>query len=639
MTKIRLVTHKESVANTVETLQKMGVVELTEIKDKTDLKSLEKTVFNIDHTSSRVDFTVSFLSHYERAPFLKKLFEGGRTQTTEKEMEEIMKSFYFEDVVKRTTQIIESINTSKSRLEALQEEERLLLNWTSWETPLSFPTTTEETRTLFVEGKEEDITSAEEEIADYPNYIYQRVSNICLAVTCLKGDEKALKETLTSYKLEEIKLPKRLGTVTDELERIRKSKIKNLRLLDLAKLRANRLASFLPKLRVVSDYLHWRKERNDITYQAYGTNSCLIFEGWAPKKSIDEISNRLVKLEDLSAIEEIEPEDGEEPPIEIRNNKLVAPFESVTRLYGLPGKKDLDPTPYLAGFFFIFFGICLSDAGYGLVLTGLTALILLTYKVTGATKLFIQLFMLGGISSFVTGLFFGGYFGIGPEFFPTWIANLQYFDPVANPLPVFYLALGLGVFQIVFGICLDIVRSHRTQNLKEGLLDNVPWLIFFASVILWGGSTLEIITGSENIYSSIVLLSLVMITLSSGRKYPKLWQKISMGILGLYSIVGYLSDILSYSRLLALGLATGALAFSVNLIATMAYEAVPFGGIVVMIIILIVGHSFNLAVNLLGSFIHTARLQFVEFFGKFIKGTGRNFKPFYREERNIILKK
>lgn len=323
------------------------------------------------------------------------------------------------------------------------------------------------------------------------------------------------------------------------------------------------------------------------------------------------------------------------------NPPALKPFEAVTRLYGLPTAKDLDPTPYLAGFFFIFFGICLSDVGYGVLITSFTLSLLLLFNLNPGMSSFIKLLMAGGISSIIAGVIFGGYFGIDPSLLPEFAQRLQYFDPINSPLPIFYLALILGIIQVIMGMILSILRDAQNNNLKEGLAKNIPWLLLFASLALWAGSSSDVIPAIIiPDYIWLIYTSLALIILSGAFLYKgNIFAKAFMGFLNLYNSVGYLSDVLSYSRLLALGLATSALAFSVNLIAGMAYEAVPYVGFLLMIIILVVGHIFNLVVNILAAFIHTARLQFVEFFGKFISGSGRQFKPFYREERNIFLKR
>jgi V/A-type H+-transporting ATPase subunit I len=189
----------------------------------------------------------------------------------------------------------------------------------------------------------------------------------------------------------------------------------------------------------------------------------------------------------------------------------------------------------------------------------------------------------------------------------------------------------------MFGILLHIVREAKFTSLTTGLLDHGPWFALFASLVLWGGNTTGLIPGEHTYFIWGIYASLAALVLTQGRNEKGIIKKAFMGVLSLYNSINYFSDVLSYSRLLALGLATSALAFAVNLIASMV-ASVPFVGSLLVVAVLVVGHLFNLAVNLLGAFIHSARLQFVEFFGKFITGNGKDFAPFARKERFVVLK-
>jgi V/A-type H+-transporting ATPase subunit I len=306
----------------------------------------------------------------------------------------------------------------------------------------------------------------------------------------------------------------------------------------------------------------------------------------------------------------------------------------------MPGYNDLDPTVFLAGFFFLFFGLSLTDVGYGLTLMAVSVMILTLFKVSDAVRMFAKLLLFVGFSTVLVGMLFGGYLGIEPSSLPSALRAIQVFDPIANPLPVFYLALGLGVVQVMAGMLLKIYSEARHGRLMEGVLDQGPWLLLFCLGILYLATSLDYVNilHPEQIIN-LMYVGVVLVILASGRKGDTVLQKVQSAALSLYNSIGYFSDILSYSRLLALGLATTALAFAVNLIADIVSESVPYLGPVLALIVLVIGHVFTLAVNTLGAFIHSARLQFVEFFGKFIGGTGRAFAPLSRTERYITVKK
>jgi V/A-type H+-transporting ATPase subunit I len=335
-------------------------------------------------------------------------------------------------------------------------------------------------------------------------------------------------------------------------------------------------------------------------------------------------------------VSELEPAAGEEPPVDIVNNAFIQPFEVVTRLYGMPGHRDLDPTLFLAGFFFLFFGLSLTDVGYGIFLMAVATIILTLFKVAPVVRTFAKLLLFMGLGSALVGLLFGGYLGIPPESLPSWLLAIQVFDPIGNPLPVFYLALGLGVFQVMVGMFLKIYSDYRNGELLNGILDQGPWLfVFFTAIAYLGVVTDYISFASTEQLINLIYVGLVMVVVASGRKGNTVLEKVQSAALSLYDSIGYFSDILSYSRLLALGLATTALAFAVNLIAEIV-SGTPVVGPVLAIVVLVIGHLFTLAVNTLGAFIHSARLQFVEFFGKFIAETGREFKPLKRSAEHVV---
>ncbi len=644
MEKLRLYVHKGVSTEVFNVIQKMGIVEFNEVKTDKELEKAEKTIFEFNYASSRLDFAIEFLSKYEKPKSkfagFKYAMEGGKIFAKENEIEETMQSFYFNDVIEHVENIEEKMNDTNSKLKNLEEERELLSGWTKLDIELSSQFETKTTKTIFLTGEQSEQEIIAKKLSEMQILFNKKIiENNNFILTFAKYNEKEVLKKIAEYNLEIIELPKRRGTPAEEVERIGRAIIKTEEIKSKLEKEAGDLATELRKLKLVSDRIFWKKEKHDLISQAAKKGDVLIFEGWCPKEKIEKLEDILKKETGLFAIEKIEPEEGESAPVEIQNNKLIVPFEAVTRLYGLPGNKDIDPTPLLAGFFFIFFGLSLTDVGYGLFLFSVTALALLFFRIPKGAKPLILLLMFGGISSVLVGLLFGGYFGINMEYMPSWTQAIQKFDPIANPLPVFYMALGFGVFQIMFGLILKIVRDAKNGEFISGILDQGPWLALFSSLIFWGTTKIGLIEDSASISVLIIYASLLSLVLTQGRKESTFVGKIFKGVFSLYNSINYFSDILSYSRLLALGLATSALAFAVNLIAVMVGDMIPYVGPVLMVIILIIGHLFNLAVNVLGAFIHSARLQFVEFFGKFITDNGRIFTPFKREERHVVVVK
>jgi len=644
--KIRLLAHQTEMSKVLEEVQKSSVVQFEEVSDSSGLDRSSKEVFEFNYVASRLDFAVAFLTHYEQRGKFESLLRGDKIPTSVSACKELMGSYYYNEVVEEVAELQEKINESKEKIKHLLSEKDLLKEWVGLDVSLGVSFSTAHTNTIFLKStqtKKGEISPArriedrllEEELL---HEIYNAGEGKH-ALIFLKENEEKILSIIKDSNLSSVSLPKRRGAPREEITRIDRALVKALAEKDSLDSNAEKLSKEnLSKLRILSDYISWKKGRYDLASNSFKKGEVAIFEGWCPEEAIGSLESAISARTTFFDIQVISPDEGESPPVEIRNNALIAPFESITRLYGLPGHKDLDPTAFLAGFFFLFFGLSLTDVGYGLFLVVVTALALHFFVLSSVTRLFLKLLLLGGVSSVLVGFLFGGYLGIDPANLPAFLQAVQKFDPIANPLPVFYLALGLGVFQVMFGMVLRIISDAKNGLLRDGIFDQGPWLLLFVALGVLGASMFGAIGGfvGENA-STFVYVALAILIIAKGRKGKTIVQKALGGLLGLYDSIGYFSDILSYSRLLALGLATSALAFAVNLIAELIGGMIPVIGPAVAVLILIVGHLFNLAVNTLGAFIHSARLQFVEFFGKFISGTGRNFTPFKREERYVTI--
>ncbi len=424
----------------------------------------------------------------------------------------------------------------------------------------------------------------------------------------------------------------------------------------------------------------------------------------------------------------------ETPPVALRNKKLFRPFELIVEMYSLPLPDEVEPTSLMAPFFAFFFGLCLTDAVYGIILS-IIAFYLIIKKKGG--KL-IGLMLAGGIFTVIAGAMTGGWladffkaFHISPLF--NLSRKVMLFDPMEEPMKFFILSIGLGFFQYVFGILIEVYDSLRHKYFIEGIFEHFAWVIFLISLVAIGlglsdvlpkdtavkvflpliliSATSIIFFSIKNIIPDIslsipwaVFIGTLLASIFYKNDYIKYTLKFSLiltlligfiksipekkiapiislfiGIvvsvlwllsmvpwyvalmvalasfmttkstntlttrflLGLYNLynggVGTLSAVLSYVRLMALGMVTGGIGMAINAIVKMMFTN-PFG-IFFGIIILIFGHIYNLAINVLGGFVHTMRLQYVEFFPRFFTGGGEPFKPFKLENDFVKIKK
>ncbi len=373
-------------------------------------------------------------------------------------------------------------------------------------------------------------------------------------------------------------------------------------------------AGEMPRLERAWDMLLQEQAGSQEEEKLLHTRKAVYFEGWTPLKREPEVQQALERFG--CAYEFSDPEEGDDVPIQLQNSRLVAPVSMVTEMYSLPAYDGIDPNPLIFPFFTVFFGIMYADLGYGIILFVLGLLGVKLLKPRGTMGQMLRLMVLCGVTTAVAGACFGGFFGdvitvvsrqLGHEV--TLPALL--FNPMEEPMTMMIVALGLGVVQIITGMLIKAYMCIRDGHPLDALFDVGSWFVLFAglAVLALGGSWYVAAAG------------VAMLLLTQGRAKPTIIGKIIGGVSSLYDITSYLSDVLSYLRLMALVLATSVIASVVNTLGIMT-------GVVGFIIIFLVGHAFNMGVNIIGTYVHAARLQYLEFFGKFYKEGGRPFQPY-----------
>lgn len=644
--KVQVVVYRTDCDALLNVLQQQGVMEFTEV----DASKMNQVTGEFPHTQllPRVQHAVGFLKPYEAKKSLWRTLRDGTT--AELSETEVQKYATDTDAVAQIVADQEAVQVEFAEktdvVRVLEEQVSLLDIWKVVPIKLSDLETATTYTKLVTQSKDGQkghdslmavLTSFLEE-NDIPSQVTSVSTELC-AITIAKDavTPTDLQKQIEGLHLQVIAIPDGRETAEVELVATQEKLATAKDELGIVYDQAEHFArTHLRQLQIAGEVLTWERDRFAAVAIGGATESSIVLEGWMPVDTQSAIEAVLAEQNIAALVSELELVAGEEPPVDIVNNAFIQPFEVVTRLYGMPGHRDLDPTLFLAGFFFLFFGLSLTDVGYGIFLMTVATIILTLFKVAPVVRTFAKLLLFMGLGSALVGLLFGGYLGIPPESLPSWLLAIQVFDPIGNPLPVFYLALGLGVFQVMVGMFLKIYSDYRNGELFNGILDQGPWLfVFFTAIAYLGVVTDYISFASTEQLINLIYVGLVMVVVASGRKGNTVLEKVQSAALSLYDSIGYFSDILSYSRLLALGLATTALAFAVNLIAEIV-SGTPVVGPVLAIVVLVIGHLFTLAVNTLGAFIHSARLQFVEFFGKFIAETGREFKPLKRSAEHVV---
>ena len=398
------------------------------------------------------------------------------------------------------------------------------------------------------------------------------------------------------------------------------------------------MADSLPELQRYYDRLTVDEDREKLRSNLIATRNVTLMEGWLPAE--EETAAVGVMEKHGCAWEITDPvidEDDErtQPPVAFKNNKFVSRFEVITELYGMPKYSSIiDPNPFVAPFFLLFFGIMMADVGYGLLFSIGSFILIKKAKPKGMLDNLLHLVMYGGISMILWGVLLGSWFGdvvfqvtkaitgTGTPIPPV------LFDPVSDPTSMLIMSMGFGLIHIFTGMGLSAWRKIKMGHWFDALCDEGFWYIVIIGLLL------ALVIGNVGLY--IALVGVAGILIFGGRHKPNLVGKITGGLSSLYDISGYFSDVLSYSRLLALGLTTAVVASVMNIMATIAGFSIP--GVILFVVVFLVGHAFNLVINVLGAAVHTLRLQYVEFFNRFYESGGRPFRPAVHKTKYVNIK-
>ena len=386
------------------------------------------------------------------------------------------------------------------------------------------------------------------------------------------------------------------------------------------------------------DLLKIKLDKEEIKSKLLSTDRTFFIEGWVPEKSTTELSKILDEKECFYEIRD--PEEGEEAPVLLKNSSFMYPAEAITEMYSLPGYDGFDPTSIFALFYVCFFGLMFSDAGYGLMLFLGCFVLLKKFDLEGSMYKLIKLFMYCGIATLFWGIMFGGFFGdLISVFSRTFLGHevtipALWFNPLEDPMPLLAFSLVLGVIHLFVGMGINAYMQIRDGHIVDAIFDEGCWYVTIPALAMWlGGGMLGIDWMPKvGMYATIVGVVGLLI---GGARGKKGFGMITGAFSNVYSITSWMSDILSYARLLALGLATGVIAQVVNTMGTLFGKGAL--GLILFILVFLVGTAINFAINALGSFVHSARLQYVEFFGKFYVDGGEPFKPFKANTKYIRL--
>ena len=451
------------------------------------------------------------------------------------------------------------------------------------------------------------------------------------------SDEKEVSRALSSYGFVRASFPKDTGRASEELVRL-KRELRAIRVQrERVKTELSSLAERLDDIEILYDVEQTSLNILDQEMKLGATEHVAMLEAWVPEAAEKKVSACLEKFD--AAYEFREPKDYETPPTLLSNNGFAKNFEWVIGMYSYPKYGSFDPTFIMSIFYFLLFGIMFADVGYGLLLVVLGFGAVKMMRPQESMKRFLLMFAYCGISSAFMGALFGGWFGDLPFALMTNLLGMEnakmevpffngvWFNPLDDPMQFLIVSLGIGAAHLIAGMAVKFYVICRSGKILDAIFDVGSWWVLFA------GIALIFVNGTAG--ACVTVAGVLMLVLTQGRHEKNIFMKLVKGVGSLYDLVSYLSDLLSYSRILALGMVAGVIGQVVNMITGLGDNIFGF---IIMLAVLLVGHVLNLAINVLGTFVHTSRLQYIEFFNKFYEDGGKPFEAAVPSEKYTIEK-
>lgn len=663
MQRISICAMKKNRKAILERLQELGAMEIDiQLQDESDYKKMdisnskatfEKQAQTADHAleilQEYVPEKTGLLASLNGKPLIDRALFGKAAKGQDNYIE----------TARRIVALDKQIAEQKANIQKIQNQMEGLVPWMGLTVPVSY-TGTRKTSVLIgtiagaqsLEGLYGLLAKGAPEIEALDIQVISTDKDYTyLAVVCLRQDTQAVEEALRAGGF--AKPAQTVNKVPAECQKELQTEMDvSIRQIEALEKEIADCAGSRQDLRVVSDYYRIRAEKYEILGQLPQTENTFALSGYVPSYQADKVVKEFSeKYDAVVEIEQIQEE--ETPPVLLKNNGFSESVEGVLASFGLPGKGEMDPTFFTSVFYVFLFGLMLSDAAYGLIVA-LACGILLVKCPRMATNMrkSIKLFFWCGLSTLFWGVMFGGYFGdvvdvVSEVFFRHKVSiPALWFIPLNDPMRLLLYSMLFGVIHLFTGLALKGYMCVRDGRYMDFLCDCVLWFLLLVGLIgmllpteLFAGIAGQQIYFPEALKVAVKWMAIVGalgIVLMSGRANKNFGVRIALGAYDLYGMTSWLSDVLSYSRLLALGLATGVIASVVNQMGSMGGRSII--GVILFIVVFLIGHTFNIGINLLGAYVHTCRLQYVEFFGKFYEGGGKAFEPFMLKTKYVDIK-
>jgi V/A-type H+-transporting ATPase subunit I len=652
MKKILIASYKAQASELLEEIQRQGIMEVVESERSTvskewpELESIWERPKLIEEKLDKLEHAISFLKEYA-------LQKGGlaaalapRTVIDQKQFLNVVQSGDANRKLEEAINLQKKIENLSTEAENIAAQIDYLLPWQNLQTPVEEIDSLHKASVLAGFISEKNFVEAQEKLSNLA--VFQQVSRtnstIAFYALCFRENTQEVHKFLRNLEFEGVNFTGLKGTTSHLIEEYKTKQISVGKELADAKNKANEISGSLLELEIMADYYRNALSKHKAQMTSPQSEKVFLFEGWVKKKDLP-LLKKVVKQFDSSSITEIPIRKDEDVPVEIDNPKFVRPFETVTRLYGMPNSSSVDPTPFLAPFFAIFLGLCMADVGYGIILA---AVFWWLGKKIQVGKQAMTLFFICSFTTILAGLITGSWFAdtitaLIPQSTKAYtILNgikdkFLLIDPIAQPIPFIIMTLAIGYFQMMFGFTIAMIRNLMQKNFIAAICDQFVWLVFFNNFLVIGAIEFGKLPASMMPISIGVAIVCALTILCFAVREGTWGSRIGMGAFQLFSAVFFVGDTLSYCRLMALAMVGAGFGMAINVLVKMLMD-IPYVGFFLGALLFVVGHLFNIALSLLGAFVHSMRLQFIEFFPKFFSGGGTDFRPLTKEYKHIMIK-
>ncbi len=593
----------------------------------------QENVQAINYKIEELEQAIRFIDHHGSSK--DKGFHLQRKNLTLQQLEAKFDEAEFAKELREVQSLEDRFNRNLEKIRELSDEESKLSRWQYLDViPANFASAK---TNVFLGAVDEVVweefkSDIQQRETIYLEELYRGQTEICFSLVYLKADQALINEQINRYGVVRYQYPykelpkRRLQAISKELNSLYEDQKK--------------MAVRIGQKRVNIEQLEWaeetllaRKNRLMVQNSYIRTHQLFVLQGWIEAdagEQFQQFISELVGKENvyLELEEPTENEIATEIPTKLKNNKLVQPFEMLTEMYSLPSYHELDPTPWFVPFYFVFFGMMVADVGYGALMLIATTLVLKTKVLPRGMTRFMYFFQILSIPTILWGLVYNSFIGFSLPYQPI----LSTSDDV---ITILILSIVFGVIQIFVGLGLAASENIKAKDYLSAVSDGFAWQGIFVGIILAAGG--QMLLNNQGLMIAgvaIAVLSALAIVFIPMLQSASKVKGLARGAYNLYGITGYIGDLVSYTRLMALGISGGSIAAAFNMLVGFMPPIARFS---VGILLMLALHGLNIFLSLLSAYVHGARLQYVEFFGKFYQGGGRPFAPLKTEEKYVNI--